>query len=116
MFLGNTPGWIHIVSVRIIKESFFKAATAGHSRSVEALRIWVTIVRAASWRNPVEMKQTFSDVDPVKVKSGQTVYVFNIRRNEFRLVAAVHFNQQRVYTLRFMTHAEYNRAAWKQEL
>ncbi len=31
-------------------------------------------------------------------------------------VAAVHFNQQRVYTLRFMTHAEYDRATWKQEL
>jgi mRNA-degrading endonuclease HigB of HigAB toxin-antitoxin module len=34
----------------------------------------------------------------VKVKSGHTVYVFNIRRNEFRLVVAVHFNHQRVYT------------------
>ena len=45
------------------------------------------------WRNPVEMKRDFPSVDPAMVKSGHTVYVFNIRRNEFRLIAAVHFNR-----------------------
>lgn len=73
------------------------------------------MIRGARWQNPVEMKQTVSDVDPVKVKSGHTVYVFNIRRNEYRLIAAFHFNRQRAFTLRFLTHAEYDLAHWKNE-
>jgi mRNA-degrading endonuclease HigB of HigAB toxin-antitoxin module len=66
--------------------------------------------------NPVEMKRSFPGVDPVKVKSGKTVHVCNIRRDEFRLVIAVHFDRARIYTLRFLTHAEYDRDQWKQEL
>jgi len=73
-------------------------------------------VSAAEWRNPVDMKRDFPTVDPVMVKSGETVYVFNIRRNEFRLIAAIHFNRQVVFTLRFFTHAEYDRRNWKDEL
>ena len=55
-------------------------------------------------------------VDPVKVKSGHTVYVCNIRGNEFRLIIAVHFDRQRVFTSRFLTHPEYDRKQWKDEL
>jgi mRNA interferase HigB len=33
-----------------------------------------------------------------------------------RLIAAVHFNRQIVYTLRFMTHAEYSKDRWKETL
>jgi mRNA interferase HigB len=44
------------------------------------------------------------------------VFVFNIRRNDYRLIAAVHFNRQIVYTLRFMTHAEYSKDRWKEIL
>ena len=66
--------------------------------------------------NPVAMKAVFTRVDPVIVKSGHTVYVFTIRGNEFRLIAAVHFNRRVVYTLRFFTHAEYDRQNWENEL
>jgi len=102
--------------VRIIKESFLKAAAAEYPRAAEALAKWVGLVKSAEWTTPVQMKQTFKDVDPVEVKSGNTVYVFNIRRNEFRLIAAVHFNARRVYTLRFFTHKQYDLIDWTEEL
>ena len=66
--------------------------------------------------HPPDKKKTFPSVDPVKVKSGRTVYVFNIRQNEFRLVCAVHFNTGNVYTLRFMTHKEYQEGDCKNDL
>jgi mRNA interferase HigB len=102
--------------VQIITRTFLKAVTARHPRAAEALDSWVDIVRHAQWKNPIEMKRSFPNIDPVKVKSGKTVYVCNIRRDEFRLVVAVHFDRARVYTLRFLTHAEYDRNQWKQEL
>ncbi len=102
--------------MRIIKESFLMAAALKHPRSAEGLERWVETVRAAAWKNPVSMRLTSPEVDPVRVKSGRTVYVFNIRRNEFRLIAAVHFNRQIVFTLRLLTHAEYDLGHWKTEL
>jgi mRNA interferase HigB len=77
---------------------------------------WLELVRQAEWQNPAELKATFSDVDPVIVNSGRKVYVFNIERNRHRLVAAIHFNAQRVYVLRIMTHKEYSHNQWKHEL
>jgi mRNA interferase HigB len=80
------------------------------------LESWMTIVESATWSHPPDMKKAFPSVDPVKVRSGRTVYVFNIRQNEFRLACAVHFNTGLVYALRFMTHAEYERGEWKDDL
>jgi mRNA interferase HigB len=102
--------------VPIIKIPFLKAQMKAHPRAEEILEEWIARVKAARWRNPVEMKRDFPTVDPAKVKSGSTVYIFNIRRNEYRLIAAVHFDKQRAYTLRFLTHAEYDLAHWKEEL
>lgn len=50
------------------------------------------------------------------MRSGRQVLVFNIRRNDYRLIVATHFNRQIVYTLRFMTHAEYSKDDWKETL
>lgn len=74
------------------------------------------VVRGADWTNPAELRATFNDVDPVTVESGRTVYVFNIEHNRHRLVAAIHFNTRTVYILRTMTHQEYDRGHWKEEL
>ena len=50
------------------------------------------------------------------VTHGNTVYVFNVGGNLYRVVAAVHFNTQRVYVLRVMTHREYDSSDWKEAL
>ncbi|MDB5301870.1 MAG: hypothetical protein JWO87_3533 [Phycisphaerales bacterium] len=52
----------------------------------------------------------------MKVGSGKTVTVFNIRRNDFRLLTAIHYNRAKVYILDFLTHAEYSKDAWKKRL
>jgi mRNA interferase HigB len=58
----------------------------------------------------------YPHADAVTVASGRTVVVFNIRGNRYRLVTAIHYNRQLVYTLRFMTHAEYSKNRWKDML
>jgi mRNA interferase HigB len=99
--------------VRIVKESFLKAAAVKHPRARDGIEKWIAMVRAAAWRNPVEMKRAAPEVDPVKVKSGRTVYIFNVRKDDFRLIAAMHFNRQIAFTLRFLTHADYDQTDWK---
>jgi mRNA interferase HigB len=102
--------------VRIIKEGFLKRAALEHPKAAGWLERWRKVVRAAVWQNVVELRRTYPATDLVKVRSGRRVLVFNVCRNDYRLIAAVHFNRQIVYTLRFMTHAEYSQDRWKTEL
>lgn len=63
------------------------------------------------------MKQTFgANVDFVKVKSGNTISVFDIAGNKYRLIAAIHYDFGRVFVLRVMTHREYDLDHWKRKL
>lgn len=103
--------------MRIITQKRLREYAQAHTDAKSSLERWEEVAIAASWRTPVELKQTFSTVDPVKVTSGNTVYVFNIGGNTpHRLIAAIHFNTQLVFVLRILTHAEYDKDAWKDEL
>ena len=102
--------------MRIITKAFLTAAAVEHPRAAEGITRWIKMVRAAQWKNTVEMKRSAPEADPLKVRSERTVCIFNIRRNEYRLIAAVHFNRQIVFTLRFLTHAEYDLVQWKNDL
>jgi mRNA interferase HigB len=102
--------------MRIIKERFVKDASVRHPRAAKALDHWTRLIRAAKWKNFAQIRNTFPKADQVRVESQHTVYVFNIRGGEFRLIVAIHFDRQRLYTLRFLTHAEYDEDKWKSEL
>jgi mRNA interferase HigB len=102
--------------VRIITPSSIVKWSKEHPRAKDRLESWLALTENAEWSHAADMKNTFPSVDPVKVRSGKTVYVFNIRQNEFRLVCAVHFNKGKVFTLRLMTHKEYDQEDWKNEL
>jgi mRNA interferase HigB len=108
--------WIHNVSLRFIKQTFLRAKAVEFPRAAAALASWMAVVRRARWKTTADFKKAFHDVDPVKVRSGRTVYICNIRRNEYRLIIAVHFNVGKVFTLRFFTHKEYEKTDWKNEL
>jgi len=47
---------------------------------------------------------------PVK---GKDPYVFDIGRNKYRLIAAIHFNTQMLFVRHVLTHAEYDIGGWE---
>jgi mRNA interferase HigB len=63
-----------------------------------------------------EVRGSYGSADIVHVRSGRPVIVFNVCGNQYRLIVAMHFNKQMAYTLRFLTHSEYGRDDWKNEL
>lgn len=99
---------------RIISPRRLREYAAIHPEARAALDRWERVVNAADWKTPVDVKSTFNDVDPVTVKSGRTVFVFNMTRAH-RLIAAIHFNTGMVFVLHVMNHKEYDRASWKEE-
>jgi mRNA interferase HigB len=102
--------------MRIIAEGALRQWAHDHARAAVSLRQWVKVVRPVRWRSFAEMRRTFPSADWVPVKSGRKVVVFNVSGNEFRLVCAIHFNTGMVFALRFLTHAEYSKDHWRNEL
>ena len=90
-----------------VVEAFF-AHHAGH-KGIKAARsqydAWLAIAEQARWRNPEDVKASHPKASILK--AGRVV--FNIKSNDYRLVAAVQY-QAGVLAIRFFgTHAEYDR-------
>jgi mRNA interferase HigB len=102
--------------MRIIKPATIKKWASKHADAAAALEKWMTLMEDAEWKNLVEMRTVISAADEVMVESGRRVVVFNIGGNKYRLIAAVHYNTQIVYAMRFMTHAQYDKGKWKKVL
>ena len=93
--------------VWIVKRSTLLGWCDRHPSATPALRNWLKVAQQGRWANVADVRRDFPQADPVPVKSGGPVYVFNI--GGFRLATAIHFDAGRVYLLRFMTHAEYDK-------
>lgn len=79
--------------------------------ATRALQYWLAVARAAEWRSPDAIRQDFPATDLVGALA-----VFNIKGNHYRLIVRVEFPRQRLFIKEFLTHAEYNKGAWKKWL
>jgi mRNA interferase HigB len=91
---------MRIVTITAIKE-FVKT----HSNADIPLRDWYKKTSQSKWNCLTDIKQTFNSVDFV----GNNRYVFNIKGNEYRLVAIIIFNSKKVYIRFIGTHKEYDK-------
>ena len=102
--------------MRIIKVPFLAEAAKKHPKGRKWIENWCSIVKEVPWKNIQEVRASYPSADTVMVQSGSNVVVFNVCGNDFRLIVAIHYNRGIVYTLRFLTHAEYSKDKWKKEL
>ena len=80
---------------------FYKA----YPDAEDALNNWYRAVIAGDWSNYHEMKKIFNSVDAV----GNDRFIFNIRGNNYRLVAMMFFDIRTVF-IRFVgRHKEYDK-------
>ena len=75
-----------------------------HADAKAALEEWYQKTQKADWESFADIKKTFNSVDAV----GNQRYVFNIKGNDYRLVALIKFNIK-MFDIRFVgTHEEYS--------
>jgi mRNA interferase HigB len=90
-----------------VVESYL-ADRAGH-RGIKAARsqyqAWLDIVTRATWRNPEDVKASYPKASILK--AGRVV--FNIKGNDYRLIAAVQYRAGVIAIRFFGSHAEYDR-------
>jgi mRNA interferase HigB len=84
----------------------------GHRDAEGPLRAWYTHVnsKTVAWQAWGHLKADFGTASNV----GNCV-VFNIGGNKYRLVTRPLYASQKVFILKVMTHAEYDKNKWQEE-
>ena len=95
---------MHIISHKKIVE-----AKRLYSHCESALDGWYKVIKGNTFTSFSAMKQEIGRVDKVG-----DLYVFDIGGNKLRLIAAVHFNVQKVFIREILDHTEYDQGRWKQ--
>lgn len=91
--------------MRIITYKRIKEFIEVHADSENPLNFWYHTVTAKNWDSLNDLRQDFNSVDYV----GNHRFVFNIKGNDYRLVAIISFNAKKVYIRFIGTHSEYDK-------
>ena len=91
---------MRIISIQKLKEYWER-----HGDAEIPLRDWYSKVGKAKWTNLNDIRKDFKSVDYV----GNQKYVFNIRGNNHRLIAAIKFTPALVCVRFVGTHGEYDK-------
>jgi mRNA interferase HigB len=95
---------MHIITRKRLNEF-----SGRHPEATPALAHWYRLLKTGAYHSFVDLRADFPSADQVG-----KLTVFNIAGNCFRLIAAIHYNLQRVYIRGVLTHAEYDEGRWKE--
>ncbi|EJF10587.1 type II toxin-antitoxin system HigB family toxin [Pontibacter sp. BAB1700] len=91
---------MHVISYKTLREYYEK-----HAAAKQYLIAWFKTTKAAQWGTVNDLRSDFPSAE--LVIDGKVV--FNIKANDFRLVALVGFRTKKVFVLWVGTHAEYSK-------
>lgn len=89
----------------IIAKKIIREYAETHHTHTAPLERWYEITENADWNNFAEMKVDFGSVDSV----GDSLFVFNIKGNDCRLIARIFFGVRTVFIRFIGTHKEYDK-------
>lgn len=93
--------------MRIIKErTLVEYGRQGkYKQAKEALSSWIYEVRYSTWNNANELKAKYGNASIIGAKR----VVFNIKGNDYRLIADIEYKIKIVFIVWFGTHDEYDK-------
>jgi mRNA interferase HigB len=94
---------MHVISRKRLHEF-----TKKHPDCSASIESWYRIVKRTVFGSFDDLRQAFPGADQVG-----KLTVFNIGGNKARLIAAIHYNTQKIYIRHVLTHKEYDRGSWR---
>ncbi len=94
--------------MRIISKRPLREFWQLHPESRLILSEWFRKASQITARSFTALRETFGSADYV---DGFTI--FDVGGNRYRIAAVIHYDKQRMYIRRVMTHAEYDRNDWR---
>ncbi|MGH8025966.1 MAG: type II toxin-antitoxin system HigB family toxin [Pseudoxanthomonas sp.] len=92
--------------VRVISNRVLLDFSAIYPAAGTPLQTWRRTIEKSVFAGYADLKKAFNAVD----KAGG-FFIFDVGGNKFRVIAAIHFNTQKLYVRHVLTHAEYDN--WK---
>lgn len=89
----------------IISKTYINSYCINNPEIKNALTSWYEISKNANWKNYHDLKESFNSADSV----GNDRYVFNIKGNQYRLIALILFKTRTLFILFIGNHQEYNK-------
>jgi mRNA interferase HigB len=89
---------MNVISYKRIRDFF-----SLHRDAEIPLRAWFSTAKKASWQNLAELKKVYPSADLV----GRYT-IFNIKGNEYRLIARIVYRSQTLFVVAILTHEEYD--------
>jgi len=89
----------------IISKATIRNFVEKHNDAETPLDNWYELTANADWKSFNEMKNSFNSADAV----GNDRYVFNIKGNDYRLIALIIFKVRTVFILFIGTHRDYDK-------
>ncbi len=90
--------------MRIISLSTLKTFYTTHPETETGVKVWVQKVKKSVWNRPGDIINTFSHARPI----GNGRVIFNINKNDYRLIVYVNYERQSVFICFIGTHGEYD--------
>ena len=90
--------------MRVISNKTLTNFSTIHPAADEPLQAWRKIIESRSFINFADIKTAFHATDKVGY-----FFVFDIGGNKYRIVAAIHFDYQKLYVRHVLTHKEYDK-------
>jgi mRNA interferase HigB len=97
---------MHLIAIRELRK-----AAAQFPDVASQIEDWYQVVKGATWQNLEEVRQTYSFAEAVR-----NFTVFNIKGNRYRLIVSINYIKQTIYFKYFLTHAQYDKEDWKDDL
>ena len=104
MLLMQIPLRDYITTMRVMAVSTLRAFWERYPDTEQPLKAWFDEVANASWSQPSDIKEHFRSAFILKNRR----VVFNIKGNDYRLIAAIAYKLQIVYVKFVGTHKEYD--------
>lgn len=102
--------------MRVISRRPLRDFARKHAGSGGPLDAWWKVATSADWSSIRDVRKTYPHADAVTLKCGFVATVFNVGGNNCRLIAGISYKFRVIYVKYVLTHPEYNKNAWKEQL
>lgn len=90
---------MHVIAKKALADFW-----ARHREAQGSLAAWYKLMRGAEFADLMSLRRTFGSADYVPPYT-----VFDVGGNNYRIVAAIHYNRRKLYVRHVLTHADYDR-------
>jgi mRNA interferase HigB len=99
---------MRVISLKLLRDFWQRYPAAERP-----LRHWYKSALQADWQNLQDVRQQYPHADGI-TSTNETLTVFNIGGNKYRLIARIRYDYQLVNVRAVLTHREYDAGAWKE--